>query len=129
MSKKTDLPVSSEKEESAIVLDEQEQNPGWVRMKKEDLDNLIVTLSNEGHSPARIGLILRDKHGVPKTRLFGKKITEILTERSVTFRTEKNILDDHISTLKKHISSNKKDHCASRSLTKKLWVLHKIEKH
>lgn len=99
--------------------------PSWVKMKKDELEKIVVDLARDGKTPAQIGLILRDKYGVPKARLFGKKITHILGEREVEYKSEKEDIERRVENLKRHISENKKDYPASRALTKNLWVVHK----
>lgn len=115
-------------ENETVQEEKKSAKPSWVKMKKEDLEKLIVELGKEGESPAKIGLILRDKHGVPKTKSFGTKITKVLQDKKIGYKTEKQIMNEKIANLKKHSEKNKYDHPSSRSLTKKLWVAHKLEK-
>jgi len=105
-----------------------EKKPSWIKMKPAELEKIVVDLAKKGESPAKIGLILRDKHGVPKTRLFGKRITQILDEKGVDYIKEKGVFDGRVEKLKGHIGKNKHDYPASRALTKSLWVLNKIER-
>jgi small subunit ribosomal protein S15 len=104
--------------------DSKDKKPSWIKIKPAELEKLIIGLAKEGHDLAKIGLILRDKHGIPKTKLFGKKISHILKEREVEYIDETKIIEERTNKLKSHIAKNKHDHPASRSLTKKLWVLH-----
>ena len=102
--------------------------PGWIKMKPEEMEKVIVALAKEGETPAKIGSILRDKYGVPNSRLFGKRVTEVLKEGKVKYKGEKDILNNKVSKLRSHILKHKHDYGASKSLTKKLWVLNKFEK-
>jgi small subunit ribosomal protein S15 len=102
--------------------------PSWIKLKPEELEKIVVELAKKGESPAKIGLILRDKHGVPKARIFGRKITEIMKEKGIVYETEKDVLDKKITGLKGHISKNKHDYSASRALTKRLWDLYGVNK-
>ncbi len=102
--------------------------PGWIKMKPEEMEKIIVDLAKEGETPAKIGAILRDKYGVPNSKLFGKKITGVLREKKVKYKGEKDILDDKVGKLRSHILKHKHDYGASKSLTKKLWVLNKFDK-
>ena len=52
--------------------------PAWVKMKLAEMEKIVVDLAGEGKSPAQIGLVLRDKYGIPKAKLVGKGIREIL---------------------------------------------------
>ncbi len=108
---------------------EQEQvqdKKSWVKTKPEELEKIIVDLAKEGNSPAKIGLILRDKHGIPKTKLLGKKITQILKDKKVDYITEKQILENKIESLKSHLGKNKHDASAKKSLNKRLWAFNKL---
>ena len=102
--------------------------PGWIKMKPAEMEEIVIELAKNGESPAKIGLILRDKHGIPKTKLFGKRITEILKEKGVKYEVEKDVVDKKIGKLKGHISKNKHDYPAKRALTKRLWDLYKVNK-
>ncbi len=74
-------------ENEAIQEEKKSAKPSWVKMKKEDLEKLIAELGKQGETPAKIGLILRDKHGVPKTRTFETKIAKILKDKKISYKT------------------------------------------
>ena len=43
-----------------------------------------MKLSKEGHPPSKIGIILRDQHGVPLAKpITGKSVTQVLKERKM----------------------------------------------
>lgn len=106
----------------------EKKKSGWKKLKISEIEEVVVKLANEGNSPAKIGLILRDQHGVPKVKLSGKKITQILKEKGIEFDTDKNVVEKRIVVLKEHLKDNKHDYSASRALTKKLWVVNKAER-
>ena len=101
--------------------------PDWVKMKPAELEALVVQLGKAGETPAAIGNVLRDKHGIPKAKLLGKKISQILTEHKIPFKTEKVQMDEKIKNLESHIKKNKNDKGANRSLTKSLWAIKKLQ--
>ncbi len=107
---------------------EEEKNPVWVTMKSAELEKIVVELAKQGETPAKIGIILRDKHGVPKAKLLGKRISQIMKENEIKFKTEKDSLKEKMQKLEQHKAKHKHDYTATRSLTKKRWVLNKIEK-
>ena len=115
-------------ENEAIQEEKKSTKPTWVKMKKEDLEKIVVDLAKQGEKPAKIGLILRDKHGIPKAKNISNKVTKILKDKKISYKTEKQIMNEKIAVLKKHAEKNKYDYPASRALTKKLWVAHKLEK-
>lgn len=107
---------------------EKTAKPKWVKMRPAELEKKVLELAKEGKTPAQIGLILRDVHGVPKAKMFGKKVVQILKENEVDYQDEKKIVDAKIGTLKEHIGKNKHDYPATRSLTKQLWNVYRLKK-
>jgi len=105
-----------------------EAKPSWIKTKPEELEKIVVDLAKSGESPAKIGLILRDKHGVPKAKLLGKKINQILKEKGVEFPTELQNAEKKLENLKSHFGKNKHDYPAKRSITKQLWVIRDLQK-
>lgn len=104
-----------------------EQKSEITKIKPAEVEKLVVSLSKEGNSPAKIGLILRDKHGVPKSKLVaGKKISQILDENKLSSKTEKKNVQDKIINLESHIGKHKHDYTAKRSLSKSLWSVKKL---
>jgi small subunit ribosomal protein S15 len=60
------------------------RSPSWCRYTAEEVEALIMKLSKEGHPPSKIGIILRDQHGIPLAKpITGKSITKILKERNL----------------------------------------------
>jgi len=113
------------KEKTVTIKD---KKLSWVKMKPAELEKIVVDLAKKGANPAKIGLILRDEHGIPKAKLLGKRITEILKENNINFKTDKEIIQERLENIKVHMGKNKHDYSASRALTKKLWMVHKIKK-
>jgi len=103
----------------------EEKKPEWVTMKPAELEKIVIELAKQGESPAKIGTILRDKHGVPKAKLLGKKISKILEENKIEFKTENKALVENVKNLEEHKKKHKHDYTAARSIAKKLWILNK----
>lgn len=87
-------------------------------LSKSYLENLIIELYKKGHSPEKIGLILRDTYGVSNVReILGKKMIKFLKERQLdVFPPDLNALIEKMKKVKKHFEKNKKDYVAKRSL-------------
>ncbi len=100
----------------------------WVKIKPAEVEKIIVGLVNRGMSAEKIGLVLRDQHGIPKVRLFGKRMSQILKENKIDSNVEKENILKNIEVLKKHFEKNKKDQSAKRSLATKLSRLRKFNK-
>ncbi len=107
---------------------EEAKKPSWVKLKPKEVESLILEISKENPSPAHIGLILRDKHGIPKTKMVTtKKILAILKENKIKAKLEKDFIQEKLDRIKKHFEKNKKDYTSSKALTKQLWALQKAK--
>lgn len=113
-------------EEKIEAKEEKPKKPEWVKMKPAELEKLVVELYKEGNSTAKIGLILRDKHGVPKAKLVGKKISKILKDAKIPLRSEKEIIEKRMASLSSHIEKNKHDQPAKKKLVKYLWATKRV---
>lgn len=98
-----------------------------LNIKPAELEKLVLDLHKSGASPAKIGLILRDKHGIPKAKLVGKKITKILKDAKAKYITEKEVIEKKINSLDLHIKKHKHDYTARRSLAKSLWAVKRAD--
>ena len=105
-----------------------EQKSTWVKIKPAEVEKIILDLHKEGNSPAKIGLILRDKHGIPKAKLLDRKITKVILDAKEVPRTEIVMTKERISALERHAKIHKHDYTAKRSLGKKQWVIHRFSK-
>ncbi len=97
----------------------------WVKIKLPELEKLVVQLHKEGNSPEKIGLILRDKHGIPKAKLIGKRITAILKDAKIQLPSEKSKVEKKVEKIESHLVKHKHDYTAKRSLYKKRWLIAK----
>lgn len=98
----------------------------WMKMKPAELEKIVVELYKKGESTAKIGLVLRDKYGIPKAKLLGKKLTKILIDAKVPVKSEKEAAQKKIDVLNKHIEKNKHDQPARKKLAKQLWAIKKL---
>jgi len=91
----------------------------WVKLKPAEIETLVVQLGKKNIPSEKIGLILRDEHGIPKTRIFGKKVCQILEENGIKTNSEYENVNKKIDILKKHFVKHKHDYSAQRSIVKK----------
>lgn len=99
----------------------------WVSLKPHEMEKIILELHKEGKTPAQIGLLLRDKHGIPKTRvILGKRISEILFANKLEIPSEKSRVEKRTKILETHLHKHKHDYTAKRSLMKKQWLVNKF---
>jgi small subunit ribosomal protein S15 len=116
----TEEKIKEKKEEKA-------EKPNWMKMKPAELEKIVVDLGKQGNTPAKIGLILRDQHGIPKAKMLGKRISMILKENNVQFKTEKDYAGEKIKNIEAHSKLHKHDYSAKRALTKTLWSIQKLK--
>jgi small subunit ribosomal protein S15 len=93
--------------------------PAWCRYTAEEVEALIMKLSKEGYSPSRIGIILRDQHGVPLAKpIAGKSVTDVLKERKLYSSLPEDLenLLRKATRLHVHYDKNKADLHNKRSL-------------
>lgn len=89
----------------------------WVDYKPSEIEELIVTLSNQGMSPSQIGASLRDQYGISNVKEATKKrVNAILTEKGLIGELPEDLLNliEKSVTLRKHMDENKKDYSAQR---------------
>ena len=106
--------------------------PKWSNTNKEEIENTIQQLGSNGTSSSKIGMILRDRYGVPDVTLVtGKKIVAIMKEKNVTLKVPEDIHNIIINVLElnKHIIKNPKDVHNKRSLNNKISKIRRLEKY
>jgi small subunit ribosomal protein S15 len=93
--------------------------PRWVKMKKKDVEELIVKLAKDKHSSAKIGTILRDQYGIPDVKtVIGKNVVEVMRE----YKLYPAMPEDMLSLLKQavelheHMSRNKGDNLSKKGM-------------
>lgn len=93
--------------------------PEWCKISSEEVTSIILDLWKQGVSTAEIGMTLRDRYGVPDSKLItGKKITTILKENNVALNVPEDLTNLIVKALRlrKHLSINKNDVHNKRAL-------------
>lgn len=86
--------------------------PEWSNRDKDTIIKQIVDLRRQGTSSAEIGLIMRDKYGVPSIKLAtGKRVTQILRDNELASNIPEDLrnLIEKALGMRKHLSENKRD--------------------
>jgi len=95
------------------------ENPPWVPLTAEEIEQKIVELRQKNMTTAIIGLKLRDQFGIPSVKLAtGKSITQILDDNEMTPELPEDLKDlmrKAISTYN-HLQDNPKDVHNKRNL-------------
>lgn len=106
--------------------------PKWSNTNKEEIENTIQQLATGGKGSSEIGMILRDRYGVPDVTLVtGKKIGQILKEKNVAPKVPEDIQSIilNVLDLNKHLLKNKKDVHNKRSLNNMISKIRRLEKY
>lgn len=93
--------------------------PAWSTMTTEEVTTVVNDMWKQGVSTSEIGMVLRDKYGVPDAKLLtGKKVTQILREGGEDFAVPEDLYNLIVKAigLRKHMSNNPKDVHNKRSL-------------
>ena len=90
--------------------------PRWVKYKKNEVEKLIVKYAKEDKSSSEIGMILRDQYGIPKTKIYNIKVSEVLKEKGKFSEPTLINLQKKTDKIKEHHNKNKGDQKAKRAL-------------
>jgi small subunit ribosomal protein S15 len=97
---------------SRSVRPYRKEAPSWSTTDANEIEKMILDLRKQGKTMSEIGLILRDKHGVPNVKLVtGKRIGRILAAAGTEGRIPEDLqnLIKKALGLRKHLSENKND--------------------
>ncbi|MCW3994232.1 MAG: 30S ribosomal protein S15, partial [Candidatus Bathyarchaeota archaeon] len=71
----------TEKGRSHSIRPVSKRPPRWCKYTPEEVEAMVVKLAKEGHLPSKIGIILRDQHGIPLVKpIVGRTVTQILRD-------------------------------------------------
>ena len=107
---------SGSKGKSGSTRPASKQSPSWVDYKPEQVEEIIVSLVNQGHNSSEIGAILRDQYGVPSVKwLCGKTIGAILEKHKLSPDLPYDLLNliKKSVTQKRHMAENNSDKTAN----------------
>lgn len=93
--------------------------PTWSTMSTDEITKSILEMWKQGMSTSLIGMILRDKYGVPDVKLVtGKKITTILKDNDQKIAVPEDLYNLLVKAigLRKHVINNHTDKHNTRSL-------------
>ena len=90
------------------------EKPTWLKLTESEVKALILKLTEQGLTAEKIGLVLRDQYGIPKTKLYGFKIKSVMADK---FKEPTLInIEDKLEKIINHYKKNKQDKKAERSL-------------
>lgn len=97
-----------------------------------EAEELVISLANAGHSPSRIGLILRDEHGIKNfNELTNKHILVILEENKLAGDLPEDLLNliNKSVSLYNHMNKNNKDYSAKRGYQLTVSKIRRLTKY
>jgi len=105
------------------------KKPTWLKLTEKQVEKLVITLAKKGLTTEKIGIILRDQHGIPTTKVYGKKISQILKENNIEPKSSLYNAEKNRDKLKAHFEKNKQDKTAKYALIKKSAIAIKLKKY
>lgn len=90
--------------------------PEWMTYSKEEVEKLIKKLEKEGHTPSRIGTVLRDQYGIPGTKKMGIKISKLAEKKEIP-EDMYNLMVKAVK-LYDHLVKNKRDSTSKHGFEK-----------
>lgn len=92
------------------------EKPVWLKYTKDEVIAIILKLANKGLTAEKIGLILKDQYGIPKVKIYGIKIKNVLEEKDKYEDPNVKNLKSNLDKIINHYKKNKQDKKAERSL-------------
>ncbi len=86
--------------------------PEWVELAPDEVEKRVLELYEEGNEPSMIGMVLRDRYGVPSVKqVTGKKLAEILKENNAMVGLPEDLksLIQKALNLRRHAEEHHKD--------------------
>ncbi|KAL1926950.1 hypothetical protein VTP01DRAFT_5280 [Rhizomucor pusillus] len=86
--------------------------PSWLKTSSQEVVDMICKNAKKGLSPAQIGVILRDSHGIPQVKsVTGNKILRILKSNGLAPEIPEDLyhLIKKAVSIRKHLERNRKD--------------------
>ena len=93
--------------------------PRWVKMKKPEIEKLIIDLAKERKNSAVMGQFLRDAYGIPDVKtLIGKSIVQIMKENKVYPALPEDLMSclKKAVVLREHMGRHKGDKLSQKGL-------------
>ena len=105
--------------------------PVWLKYTEKEVKDIILNIVKKDPeiTSEKIGLILRDSYGIPKTKIYGFKVNQVLKEAKIDKNTDIINLKKKVEKLSKHLEKNKQDARTQRSLMINKAKLRKIERY
>ena len=106
-----------------------ESNVSWIKENPENIKKKVIELAKQNVPIEKIGIALRDEHGIPSVKVFGLRVKKILKEENIYENNEMEHAQRRIENSKKHFSKNNHDYSSKQSIARRVSRLNKIRKY
>lgn len=105
------------------------KKPIWLKYTDQEVKEIILKIVEKQPelTSEKIGLILRDNYGIPKTKIYGFSIRKVLKEANKYKNPDLSNMQTKVAKLEKHVAKNKQDKRTGRALIINKARLKKIE--
>lgn len=106
--------------------------PSWLKVTPEEVEALVVKYAREGYPPSLIGVILRDRHGVPLVKqVTGKSIKQILEENGLKPQIPEDLMNllERARRMRVHLEKNRSDRYNRHRLQLVEAKIHRLVKY
>lgn len=114
-----------------ITKSEGMNKPVWLKYTEQEVKDIILNLIKKDAklTSDKIGLILRDTYGIPKSKIYGIKVSKVLREAGVYTNNELTSVIKRVENIESHKAKHKHDAKAGRALIIRKARLAKIKRY
>jgi len=107
------------------------KTPSWCKYTNDEVEELVLKLAREGNSASIIGVLLRDRYGVPLVKsITGKTVKQILGgQQGAALPEDLASLVKKAGDLRRHLEKHRKDYVNKRSLAMVESKIHRLVKY
>lgn len=103
---------SKKKGKSGTKRPKDKAAPEWISMDEKEIKETILKMAREGIPPAKIGLVMRDQHGIANLKsILGMSVVSFLEKEGITPEYPADLLDliKKAVRMSEHIKQSNKD--------------------
>lgn len=108
------------------------ETPEWIEKTPSEIEELVVDLRESGNSPSRIGIMLRDRYGIPDVNeVLERSILEILQSHDLDPEIPEELMNlmRKAVNLRAHLDKHPEDVRSQRSLSALESRIHRLTKY
>lgn len=123
---------SKRKGKSKSVRPPVKKSPEWCNRTHDEVESLIIKYARTGETASKIGIILRDQHGIPLSKtITNKTVSQILREKGLAPQIPEDLgnLTKRAQILKSHLEEHPKDLHSKRGLQLIESKIHRLTRY